>query len=595
MFIYSNLIVDEQIQRQITDTIICILVVAQIMNNMAFSGEKTVFPPSTSNYQSLYNTSRSFEALAPTLSRTTPSNDDLGQDRPRSRTFLDSPRSSTCGISTPRLQHMANSGVHKSLQSSFNDTNETAQTFKKPSLQEQYWASVIPDSLPPCPDRGSPHWDPNKEYQDLLDYTYPLNPKYFIYKGSDDGEITDPFFHDSGIDLDSYNVSCGSKLQSVGSPCPEEHEGKRFRYPRTNHLSSPYAFSTPFKTPVYRDLQNPSDSSNEASFEELSPCASKVDLTKDSTSSFYLPKYSVYEECKSLGSVSEEKLSKPGQFIPTTKILPLRKDWSSDEEFLSLPPNFKELENLATHLKDLSLRIGKNGYMNGGQGEVYRQNWLLSEYAGEKGRGTKKSNAPENLHYSGPDFKSDGSGSKINPPSQCHTGSTLNKFSSLRDMLDGFFSSHLLETAGCSPMEKGQENGSLVQSIQTFCHHLDKLIQWLYSVAEITDNWIPPKPNVESIQLSLSLYLKFKKDIAEQQTLADTVVKDGELLLKCMSLHSSVLKDTLGLISKQSEELDRHAKRLYASVLGAMDTVTDDGLRRNRDKKQCVSLEMESS
>ncbi|KAF4799673.1 hypothetical protein TURU_052434 [Turdus rufiventris] len=45
------------------------------------------------------------------------------------------------------------------------------------SYQADYWACAIPDSLPPSPDRSSPHWNPNKEYEDLLDYAYPLKPR----------------------------------------------------------------------------------------------------------------------------------------------------------------------------------------------------------------------------------------------------------------------------------------------------------------------------------------------------------------------------------------------------------------------------------
>ncbi|KFW67786.1 Centrosomal protein of 68 kDa, partial [Pygoscelis adeliae] len=69
------------------------------------------------------------------------------------------------------------------------------------SYQADYWACAIPDSLPPSPDRRSPHWNPNKEYEDLLDYAYPLKPRYKL------GKMPEPFLHDSGIGLDSFSVS----------------------------------------------------------------------------------------------------------------------------------------------------------------------------------------------------------------------------------------------------------------------------------------------------------------------------------------------------------------------------------------------------
>ncbi|POI28151.1 hypothetical protein CIB84_008099, partial [Bambusicola thoracicus] len=75
--------------------------------------------------------------------------------------------------------------------------------------QADYWACAIPDSLPPSPDRQSPHWNPNKEYEDLLDYTYPLKPKYKL------GKDPEPLFHDSGVDLDSFSLSPEGTFRST--------------------------------------------------------------------------------------------------------------------------------------------------------------------------------------------------------------------------------------------------------------------------------------------------------------------------------------------------------------------------------------------
>ncbi|KAM4771895.1 centrosomal protein of 68 kDa [Rhinophrynus dorsalis] len=517
---------------------------------MDFSGEET-FPPHASTYQSLlYNTSHTFEAIPMTFSDTSASNDDHENDRTKPRTFLDTWSS--------QAQRRETLGAHKSLHHSLNKAQVLEQCLKKSSLQDQYWACAIPDYPPPCPNRASPHWDPNKEYQDMLDYTYPLNPKYFNYKDREESD-TDPFFLDSGIGLDSYNISCDSKLHLHNMTCPEETEQKKIRYPRINHLSSPYAFSTPLpKTSAYRRLHNTSESSNETYFEDLSPYASKVDFSK----------------CRShtLGISSKEQSHKSGQFIPSTKILPLNNYVDSDEEYLSLPSSLKEIENLATHLKDLSLCVGKNVCTTFEQDTDGIPHWFSCQHPQiQETANTKKSTVFE---------------PQMNAMNQ-------KKFSSLRDMLDGgAVASQSLKPPGSSPV---QGNISLVQSIQKFCHHLDALIQWLYSIAEITDKWVNPKSDVGSIQLSLSIYLKFKKDIVEHQTLADTVMKHGELLLKNMSVNSSALKDTLTLISKQSGELERQAERLYSSVLDAMDTITDDSLERTSNLKQCVSLEMESS
>ncbi|KFQ15414.1 Centrosomal protein of 68 kDa, partial [Leptosomus discolor] len=90
------------------------------------------------------------------------------------------------------------------------DDRTTMERIRKmSSYQADYWACAIPDSLPPSPDRCSPHWNPNKEYEDLLDYAYPLKPRYKL------GKMLEPFLHDSGIGLDSFSVSPEGTLRST--------------------------------------------------------------------------------------------------------------------------------------------------------------------------------------------------------------------------------------------------------------------------------------------------------------------------------------------------------------------------------------------
>ncbi|XP_053316997.1 centrosomal protein of 68 kDa [Spea bombifrons] len=540
---------------------------------MAFTGEKTTFQLQDYSPLSVHTTRHLSESMLSALSETTGCNDDLEEDSTKSRTFINSSWSSN---EASRLQYNPYLGERKSLYSSFNKSKDLEVPLRKPSFQEQYWACAIPDTPPPCPDRASPSWNPNKEYQELLDYTYPINSKYFISK---DSEETDALFPDSGIGLDSCNVSFDSKLHSAGLPY-QEHTLKRDRYTKSNDLSSPYAFSTPLqKTSAGHRLQHRSESSNEESFEALSSGASKVDFVRESMYNFALPKYTLFNHSRSStnSGISKQHLQQSHRFIPTTKILSLHNDTDSDEEYLSLPSNLKELENLAAHLKHLSLTVNKSTFSDCAQDGESRRHWLLvGDSEGRNSQDIKTRSVAGQGYLRDSCFESEISGRK-------ETGTPFTNFSSLRDMLD-------------SPtIHSVHENKSLVQSIQKFCHHLDQLIQWLHSVSNIANKWSAPKPDVESIQSSLSLYLKFKKDITENQVLADTVVKDGELLLNRMSANSSILKDTLALVSKQSRELERQAERLYASVLDAMDTVTDDSSGRPSNLKQCVSVGMESS
>ena len=108
------------------------------------------------------------------------------------------------------------------------------------SFQAEYWACVLPDSLPPSPDRRSPLWNPNKEYEDLLDYTYPLRPGPRLPKQLDSHVLAEPVLQDSGVDLDSFSISPASTLKSptnVSHSClPAEAAALRFSGPREPSL-----------------------------------------------------------------------------------------------------------------------------------------------------------------------------------------------------------------------------------------------------------------------------------------------------------------------------------------------------------------------
>lgn len=77
--------------------------------------------------------------------------------------------------------------------------------------------------------------------------------------------------------------------------------------------------------------------------------------------------------------------------------------------------------------------------------------------------------------------------------------------------------------------------------------------------------------------ITLSLFLlsgafkQFKKDIDEHQSLTESVLRRGEILLQCLLDNAPVLKDVLGRIARQSGELESHADRLYDSILTSVD------------------------
>uniref|UniRef100_A0A8C0B410 Centrosomal protein 68 n=1 Tax=Buteo japonicus TaxID=224669 RepID=A0A8C0B410_9AVES len=376
------------------------------------------------------------------------------------------------------------------------------------SYQANYWACAIPDSLPPSPDRRSPHWNPNKEYEDLLDYAYPLKPRYKL------GKMPEPFLHDSGIGLDSFSVSPEGTSRSTsiygrgGQARGSGENGRwgfvasadRFSAPGPGKRGRSGAGSYYEPLPIAKASfaksasSRPSrDSAKDVMTESAKPGSSgrpAADGRSWCTRGSPFPNYK--GQAKSTSS-----------FLPTTGVLPLRKEWEGDEEFLSLPPRLQELERLAQFLSNLSLTVRTPGHNH------------------------------RNLPH-----HSDG-----------------------RQPLSS-------ELAPFGEVGGRDKRGNIEDYM--FCCQLEELIRWLYNVADITDSWVPASLDAESMKASLHRYLEFRKDVANHRSLTESVLERGEALLDCMASNSPALKDTLGLIAKQSEELESHAEHLYESVLAAV-------------------------
>ncbi|NWW93139.1 CEP68 protein, partial [Rhynochetos jubatus] len=458
------------------------------------------------------------------------------------------------------------------------DDRAIAERIRKMSpYQADYWACAIPDSLPPSPDRRSPHWDPNKEYEDLLDYAYPLKPRYKL------GKMPEPFLHDSGIGLDSFSVSPegtsrSTSIYSRGGQAQGSGETGRWRF-----MASAERFSTP----------GPGKRSCSGAGSYYKPLAiADASFTKSASS---LPSRGLGEAVtkESAGPDSPARPAADGRswraggslfanytgpvksadrFLPTTRVLPLRKEWEGDEEFLSLPPSLRELGRLAQCLSSLSLtiRTPRHDHCNLPRHSNGRQ--LLSSKLApcREARGRdKRGNIGGCAGMWHP--CSCGKASWENAESCGHIHRDppwgLHLPPGLRDTLDG---TYLGEPQVKAPLKKGQQCESLAQCVKMFCCQLEELIRWLYDIADITDSWVPPSPDAESVRASLHRYLEFRKDVADHRSLTESVLERGEALLDCMASNSPALKDTLGLIAKQSEELETHAERLYASVLAAV-------------------------
>ncbi|XP_077032095.1 centrosomal protein of 68 kDa isoform X1 [Agelaius phoeniceus] len=449
------------------------------------------------------------------------------------------------------------------------------------SYQADYWACAIPDSLPPSPDRSSPHWNPHKEYEDLLDYAYPLKPRYKL------GRIPEPFLHDSGIGLDSFSTSpegvsrstsiYGRAGQAQGSRENGLREfvasAERFSTPRPGKRGCSGAVSCFESSPIAKASFGRSSSSH------LSRSFAKDVRVESSGPSPPGHPAADGRSWDTRGSPCPNytgQVKSTSRFLPTTGVLPLRKEWETDEEFLSLPPRLKELERLAQFLSNLSLTIRMPGHDHHNLPHHSTSKEPLSsrlapfeEVRGGDDRGNIEGYAGLWQHCSSrkPSWENTESygWSHRDPPCRL-----LHLPTALRDTLDGMC---LNEPRVKGHPKKSQQSESLIQCLKMFCCQLEELIHWLYTVVDVTGSWVPPSPDAQSVLASLHRYLEFRKDVADHRSLTESVLERGEALLDCMASNSPALKDTLALIAKQSEELESHAEHLYKSILAAVGPV----------------------
>lgn len=228
-----------------------------------------------------------------------------------------------------------------STSSSFSHNKGNSTDFKHMSpYQANYWACAIPRCLPPSPNRKSPSWDPDKEYQALLDYTYPIRPNSVSNSESNECRKpvrTNPLLPDSGIELDSI-------LSSSSLSCSDLH-GTESMFGQS--LSGFHKLNQSSKL-------SHSKSSDLQACSSLCSSLEQVGLSLESLD--YKEKQSY--NCNKHGIVSTSR-SAPN-FIRSTCILPHPDslgDW--DEDYLRLPTQLQELQDLTYQLNIITEQISQ--------------------------------------------------------------------------------------------------------------------------------------------------------------------------------------------------------------------------------------------
>lgn len=208
--------------------------------------------------------------------------------------------------------------------------------------QANYWACAIPNSMPPSPDRRSSSWDPDKEYEALLDYTYPLKPNMANTWSSPESLLrTDSRLQDSGIELENFYSS--STLSGLDQSQTQRGRASQATDRRSTELQS-----------LNLSKLSRSKSSDGVLSSSLYSSLDQTGLSGESLDCDRKPRVHYRKS-----GVFSTFRSDP-TFISSTRILPRPRSHENwDEEFLRLPEQIQELNLLSQQLRDISAQMSK--------------------------------------------------------------------------------------------------------------------------------------------------------------------------------------------------------------------------------------------
>ncbi|KAM9364713.1 centrosomal protein of 68 kDa isoform 1-T2 [Pholidichthys leucotaenia] len=440
--------------------------------------------------------------------------------------------------------------------------------------QANYWACAIPKSLPPSPERRSPGWDPNKEYQALLDYTYPLRPgeggeEWGSSELQGDNLLqTDHHLQDSGIEL--HRLWSSTSLSGLDSSISRAGQTRE----RSPDLQGSIRLS---EDPA--SLAGPRGYSTE-----------QLDCGEDSGGVCDYRSGGEHHQHHALSSTWDA-------FIRSTSVLPLcrRAAAEVDEEFRPLPEQLEELQLLSRQVREVTAQLScpvttsweslqpdtasvlSSVSMSEKQGVEEEEEAEVKEFVEDKpdkNNGSLRSTEEGSAAQAGTRVESgtvrSPSGAGAKPAGVGPSLSAVREVEALVERLRGLTLPHSQRS---SRVEQ-QQSDSLMEHIQAFGSHLELLIQQLYLVSEKLELLTAPTVDIDSVKSSLAGYQSFQREVSSQQPLASSALHAGQLLLGCINDTSPFLRDTLLLIETQCGSLQTHTEEFFSSILTAMDRLT---------------------
>ncbi|RXN25435.1 centrosomal of 68 kDa-like protein [Labeo rohita] len=357
--------------------------------------------------------------------------------------------------------------------------------------QANYWACAIPNSLPPSSNRKSPSWDPEKEYEELLDYTYPLRPNMAGTQGSSEVDLllrTDPLLQDSGIELDrSSTLSC-LDLSYTGTRQGQCSPGTAQRSTEFCALNKSHS----------KSLDGIMSSSLYSSLDQAGLSVESLDYDRKPRGHYC--KFGIFSTYPT--------------FISSTHILPHPDSQDElDEEFLRLPDRLQELQVLSQQLRDITDQMSQTVItsrespeseitsVRSPTAQMGKQESMMEEMGDEDAEAEGESVSEVPLTHE----NAKGPSSRIQMISQNMNRRNLREVKAVMDQLSGLSMSELQRTIQTDQNEN-ETKESLMQHIQAFCANLEKLIQWLHKVVEKVEVLSPPMVDLESVKASLADY-----------------------------------------------------------------------------------------
>uniref|UniRef100_A0A8C1KJN2 Centrosomal protein 68 n=1 Tax=Cyprinus carpio TaxID=7962 RepID=A0A8C1KJN2_CYPCA len=458
------------------------------------------------------------------------------QSTPRSTSYLSNHTSHFTGRIKTRPGEMMDRGRDSLLNTgssqSYSKNHQHGFKHMLP-YQANYWDCAIPNSMPPSPNRKSSSWDPDKEYQELLDYTYPLRPNMAGTWGSSDIDLllrADPLLQDSGIELDrSSTLSC-LDLSYTGTRQEWCIPGAAQRSTEFCALNKSHS----------KSLAGIMSSSLYSSLDQAGLSVESLDC--DGKPGGHYRKFGIFSTFIPVPT-----------FISSTHILPQR---------------LQELQVLSQQLRDISNQMSQRVITSWESPESE----ITSVRSPTAQMGKQEPFMEEKIHLE----NAKEPGSRIQMINQDMNRRNLREVEAVMDQLSRLSMSELQRTIQTDQNEN-ETKETLMQHIQAFCSNLEKLIQWLHMVVEKVEVLSPPMVDLMSVKASLADYKSFQEEVQAHKPLTADVLQTGEMLLHCMNSASPFLKDTLVLIERQSHTLKTHSENLFSSILSAMDCLTDPG------------------